>query len=121
VLVVAAVGEPRWAIGYLLVFGLGTVAGMMLTTGVASAFRVVGHPPRSRAVACPGLRGDQHRLRSVVRVPDLGCRWCAGSAMTADKRMQPQVARHPPANVARLGSAGDPRRGRRPGPVLTAV
>jgi high-affinity nickel-transport protein len=35
-LVLAAVREPRWAVGYLLVFGLGTVAGMVLiTTGFA--------------------------------------------------------------------------------------
>ncbi len=49
-LVVAAVREPAWAIGYLLVFGLGTIAGMMLITmSIASAFRVAG--VRSNAVA----------------------------------------------------------------------
>ena len=42
-LVVAAVPDPRWAIAYLLVFGLGTIAGMMLITmSIASAFRLSG-------------------------------------------------------------------------------
>src|SRR5579864_7658159 len=31
-LVLTAIGRPSWAIGYLLIFGLGTVAGMMLIT-----------------------------------------------------------------------------------------
>jgi high-affinity nickel-transport protein len=39
-LVVAAVRNPAWAIGYLLVFGAGTIAGMMVVTmSLASAFR----------------------------------------------------------------------------------
>ena len=33
-LVLATIGNSRWAIAYLLVFGLGTVAGMMLITAV---------------------------------------------------------------------------------------
>ena len=33
-LVLATIPRPSWAIGYLLVFGLGTVAGMMLITAV---------------------------------------------------------------------------------------
>ena len=42
-LVVAAVRDPGWAIAYLLVFGLGTIAGMMLITmSLASAFRLAG-------------------------------------------------------------------------------
>jgi hypothetical protein len=32
-LVLTTIRQPTWAIGYLLVFGLGTVAGMMLITG----------------------------------------------------------------------------------------
>jgi ABC-type nickel/cobalt efflux system permease component RcnA len=32
-LVLASITKPTWAIGYLFVFGLGTVAGMMLITG----------------------------------------------------------------------------------------
>jgi high-affinity nickel-transport protein len=42
-LVLAAIPEPRWAVGYLLVFGLGTIAGMMVVTVVlASAFTFAG-------------------------------------------------------------------------------
>jgi hypothetical protein len=49
-LVVAAVRDPAWAIGYLLVFGFGTIAGMMLITmSIASAFRLAGG--RSRAAS----------------------------------------------------------------------
>jgi high-affinity nickel-transport protein len=33
-LVMATIGRPSWAIGYLLIFGMGTVAGMMLITAV---------------------------------------------------------------------------------------
>ena len=40
-LVLATIRDPRWAIAYLLVFGLGTIAGMMLITiSIASAFRL---------------------------------------------------------------------------------
>ncbi len=43
-LVVAAVRDPSWAIAYLMVFGLGTMAGMMLiTVSIASAFHLVGN------------------------------------------------------------------------------
>lgn len=42
-LVLTAIRDPRWAVAYLLVFGLGTVAGMMLITmSIASAFRFLG-------------------------------------------------------------------------------
>ncbi|MBZ5523106.1 MAG: high-affinity nickel-transport family protein [Acidobacteriia bacterium] len=42
-LVLATIRDPRWAIAYLLVFGVGTVAGMMLITmSIASAFRFFG-------------------------------------------------------------------------------
>lgn len=41
-LVLTTVRNPRWAIAYLLVFGLGTIAGMMLITmSIGSAFRLV--------------------------------------------------------------------------------
>jgi len=33
-LVVAAIADPRWSALYLLVFGIGTIAGMMLVTGL---------------------------------------------------------------------------------------
>jgi len=42
-LVVTAVGDPRWAIAYLAVFGVGTIAGMMLITmSIASVFHLAG-------------------------------------------------------------------------------
>jgi ABC-type nickel/cobalt efflux system permease component RcnA len=41
-LVLATIRNPRWAIAYLLVFGVGTIAGMMLITmSIASSFRLV--------------------------------------------------------------------------------
>jgi ABC-type nickel/cobalt efflux system permease component RcnA len=40
-LVLATIRNPRWALAYLLVFGIGTIAGMMLITmSIASTFRV---------------------------------------------------------------------------------
>jgi high-affinity nickel-transport protein len=42
-LVLTTIRDPRWAIAYLLVFGLGTVAGMVLITmSIASAFIFYG-------------------------------------------------------------------------------
>jgi high-affinity nickel-transport protein len=42
--VLAAIRDPWWAIGYLLVFGVGTIAGMMLiTAAVAVPFAVTAH------------------------------------------------------------------------------
>jgi high-affinity nickel-transport protein len=42
-LVLTTIRNPRWAIAYLLIFGVGTVAGMMLITmSIASAFTLVG-------------------------------------------------------------------------------
>ena len=42
-LVLTTIRNPRWAIAYLLIFGVGTVAGMMLITmSIASAFTMVG-------------------------------------------------------------------------------
>jgi len=42
-LVLAAIPNPRWAAAYLLVFGAGTVAGMMLITmSIGSAFTFMG-------------------------------------------------------------------------------
>jgi len=43
-LILATIRNPAWAITYLLVFGVGTIAGMMLITmSIASAFRFVGN------------------------------------------------------------------------------
>ena len=42
-LALATIRNPRWALAYLLLFGIGTVAGMVLTTvSMASALRVFG-------------------------------------------------------------------------------
>ncbi len=61
-LVLTTIPNARWAIAYLLVFGAGTVAGMMLITmSIASAFRYVG---RKRAVF-------SHRLGLVSGVLSL--------------------------------------------------
>jgi high-affinity nickel-transport protein len=47
-LVLATIREARWAVAYLLVFGIGTIAGMMLVTmSLASTFRLFGQSPRS--------------------------------------------------------------------------
>ena len=46
-LVLAAVSHPRWAILYLLIFGLGTIVGMMLITlAIAVPFAYGGRQPR---------------------------------------------------------------------------
>jgi ABC-type nickel/cobalt efflux system permease component RcnA len=43
-LILATIRNPRWAIIYLLVFGIGTIAGMMLITmSIASALHYVGN------------------------------------------------------------------------------
>ena len=42
-LVLTQIRDPRWAVAYLLVFGIGTVGGMMLITlSMASAFQFLG-------------------------------------------------------------------------------
>jgi ABC-type nickel/cobalt efflux system permease component RcnA len=52
-LVLATIRNPRWAIAYLLVFGVGTIAGMMvITMSLASAIKVVGRSQKvSRRLA----------------------------------------------------------------------
>jgi ABC-type nickel/cobalt efflux system permease component RcnA len=61
-LVLAAIPNPRWAIVYLLVFGAGTVGGMMLITmSIASAFTFVGQ----------GRQKFSHRLGLVSGVLSL--------------------------------------------------
>jgi high-affinity nickel-transport protein len=40
-LVLATIRDPRWAVAYLLLFGIGTIAGMMvITMSIASTFRL---------------------------------------------------------------------------------
>jgi ABC-type nickel/cobalt efflux system permease component RcnA len=47
-LVLTTIPNPRWAVGYLLVFGAGTVAGMMLITmSIASALSLAGQRNKS--------------------------------------------------------------------------
>jgi ABC-type nickel/cobalt efflux system permease component RcnA len=54
-LVLAAIPNPRWAVVYLLVFGAGTVGGMMLITmSIASAFTFMGKG-RQKFSHCLGL------------------------------------------------------------------
>lgn len=43
-LILASIRNPRWAVAYLIVFGVGTIAGMMLITmSIASTFRFFGN------------------------------------------------------------------------------
>jgi high-affinity nickel-transport protein len=52
-LVLATIRDPRWAVAYLLVFGIGTIAGMMvITMSIASTFHLA--------------RGKQQFLRQVA-------------------------------------------------------
>ena len=42
-LVLTTIRDPHWAVAYLLVFGIGTIAGMMvITMSLASTLKVVG-------------------------------------------------------------------------------
>jgi len=51
-LVLATIRDPRWAIAYLLVFGVGTIAGMMvITMSIASAFHLARGPNFLRRIA----------------------------------------------------------------------
>ncbi len=58
-LVLATIRNPQWAIAYLLVFGVGTIAGMMvITMSLASALKVVGgrsHVVSRRLAMASGL------------------------------------------------------------------
>ena len=72
-LVLTTIRDPRWSILYLLVFGLGTIVGMMLITATiawpltrANALR--GGLPG----ASGGFGGDQSCVRGGDRVPDWG-------------------------------------------------
>ena len=52
-LVLATIRDPRWAVAYLLLFGIGTVAGMMvITISIASSFHIFrGGPIFTRRLA----------------------------------------------------------------------
>ena len=68
-LVLAAIGKSAWAVAYLLLFGLGTIVGMMLIT-IGLAWPVMGAAPR-----VPGL---PRRLRLASGLVSL----LAGLAIT---------------------------------------
>jgi len=62
VLVLATIRNPRWAVAYLLVFGAGTIVGMMLITmSMASAFHLI-----------PSGRQFFHRLALASGLLSLG-------------------------------------------------
>jgi len=62
-LVLTTIRDPRWAVAYLLVFGVGTVAGMMLITmSIASAFNFFG----SRHKSFPRVLGLASGLLSLA-------------------------------------------------------
>jgi high-affinity nickel-transport protein len=61
-LVLATIRNPRWAVAYLLVFGAGTIVGMMLITmSIASAFHLI-----------PSGRQFFHRLALASGLLSLG-------------------------------------------------
>ena len=62
-LIVAAVPDPAWAVAYLVVFGLGTIAGMMLVTvSIASTLRLAG----ARSETVSGRYGLAAGVVSVI-------------------------------------------------------
>ena len=46
-LVLSTIHNPKWAVAYLLLFGVGTIAGMMLITGAMGAPFIASHPSRT--------------------------------------------------------------------------
>ena len=67
-LALTTIRDSRWAIAYLLLFGVGTIAGMMLITlGIASTFRAVSELRQNisgKLAMASGL------LRDTLAVPD---------------------------------------------------
>ena len=71
-LVLTTIGNTAWAIAYLLIFGVGTIVGMMLiTAGIAWPFAYAG----SRFAACPSSSAS----RPVSSVWSWAWRWRIGS------------------------------------------
>jgi high-affinity nickel-transport protein len=60
---VALIPDPMWAVGYLAVFGLGTIAGMMLVTASIAA---------PALFAAKRFAGMNHRLRIASGVVSIG-------------------------------------------------
>jgi hypothetical protein len=70
-LVLTTINRPTWAIGYLLVFGLGTVAGMMLiTAAIALPFAYsLKHFFSIESGFGPGFRVPEPLLRALRVLP----------------------------------------------------
>jgi high-affinity nickel-transport protein len=70
-LVLATIRDSRWAVAYLLVFGIGTVAGMMLITlSIASTFHLFGNALQfsHRIVLATGLVSLSFGLLIAYRI-----------------------------------------------------
>ena len=105
-LVLAAIRDPWWAAGYLLVFGVGTIAGMMLDhRGGGRALRRDGGPLR---VAQPpprdGLGRVEPRVRPLDGLPDRrGRRAVRRHAPLVARVTRPLTARAAPSGPAAPG------------------
>ncbi len=71
-LVLTTISRPSWAIGYLLIFGLGTVAGMMLiTAAIALPFAYsLQHFVRLNRGSRDGFGICERRVRIISLLPD---------------------------------------------------
>ena len=71
-LVLTTISRPSWAIGYLLIFGLGTVAGMMLiTAAIALPFAYsLQHFVQLESRPRGGLRICERRVWIISLLPD---------------------------------------------------
>jgi high-affinity nickel-transport protein len=72
-LVLTTIRNPRWAVAYLLVFGIGTVAGMMLITmSIASAFNFFGRRHANFSVRLGLASGLLSLIFGLVLVYQIG-------------------------------------------------
>jgi len=71
-LVMTTIHRPSWAIGYLLVFGLGTIAGMMLiTAAIALPFAyTLQHFRAIKSWTVDGFGNAECGLRIILVLPD---------------------------------------------------
>ena len=96
-LVLTTISRPGWAIGYLLVFGIGTIVGMMLITAAialpvhlyAEAFCAF----ESRAG--DSLRSDQPELWTILVLPDWNFRRVVHRASELDASLKHFAANCP--------------------------
>jgi high-affinity nickel-transport protein len=80
-LVLGAVSDPRWACAYLLVFGLGTIAGMsVITTGLAWPVAALAHRSVLGRTALPAITGAVSLALGLWLVYDIG--WTSGLFLT---------------------------------------